>query len=76
VTLEEGTVIGGAGAACAERIAAEGWAVRVLRLGLPDEFVQHGDRSELLRLNGLSVAGVREAVLAFIEETEVLDPVE
>lgn len=73
VTLEEGTVIGGAGAACAERIAAEGWAVRMLRLGLPDEFVQHGDRYELLRLNGLGVAGVREAVLAFTEEVDVLD---
>ncbi|MCP3715900.1 1-deoxy-D-xylulose-5-phosphate synthase [Paraburkholderia sp. CNPSo 3281] len=75
VTLEEGTVIGGAGAACAERIAAEGWAVRMLRLGLPDEFVQHGDRSELLRLNGLGVAGVRAAVMAFTEEVDVLDKV-
>ncbi|WP_321937399.1 1-deoxy-D-xylulose-5-phosphate synthase [Paraburkholderia sp. J8-2] len=73
VTLEEGAVIGGAGAACAERIAAEGWAVRMLRLGLPDAFVQHGDRSELLRLSGLGVAGVREAVLAFAEEVDILD---
>jgi 1-deoxy-D-xylulose-5-phosphate synthase len=76
VTLEEGTVIGGAGAACAERIAAEGWAIRVLRLGLPDEFIQHGDRSELLRLNGLGVEGVRDAVLAFTEDADVLDEVE
>ena len=38
-------------AACAERIAAEGWAVRMLRHGLPDSFVPHGDREELLRLN-------------------------
>ncbi|CAD6554363.1 1-deoxy-D-xylulose-5-phosphate synthase [Paraburkholderia hiiakae] len=75
VTIEEGTVIGGAGAACAERIAAEGWAVRMLRLGLPDEFVQHGERSELLRLSGLGVAGVRQAVLAFTEEVDVLDEV-
>ncbi|WP_042261685.1 1-deoxy-D-xylulose-5-phosphate synthase [Paraburkholderia heleia] len=75
VTLEEGTVIGGAGAACAERIAAEGWAVRMLRLGLPDEFVRHGDRSELLRVNGLGVAEVREAVRAFTEEVDVLDKV-
>ncbi|WP_321923938.1 1-deoxy-D-xylulose-5-phosphate synthase [Paraburkholderia guartelaensis] len=76
VTLEEGTVLGGAGAACAERIAAEGWAVRMLRLGLPDAFVPHGDRAELLRLNGLGVAGVREAVLAFTEAVDLLDEVE
>ncbi|MEX3915114.1 1-deoxy-D-xylulose-5-phosphate synthase N-terminal domain-containing protein [Paraburkholderia sp. BR10872] len=76
VTIEEGTVLGGAGAACAERIAAEGWAVRMLRLGLPDAFVPHGDRAELLRLNGLGVSGVREAVLAFTEAVDLLDPVE
>jgi 1-deoxy-D-xylulose-5-phosphate synthase len=75
VTIEEGTVIGGAGAACAERIAAEGWAVRVLRLGLPDAFVGHGDRSELLRLNGLGVEEVRKTVVAFAEEVDVLDSV-
>jgi len=76
VTLEEGTLLGGAGAACAERIAAEGWAVRMLRLGLPDSFVPHGDREELLRLNGLGVAGVRESVRAFTEAVDLLDPVE
>ncbi|CAG9231209.1 1-deoxy-D-xylulose-5-phosphate synthase [Paraburkholderia caribensis] len=65
VTIEEGAVTGGAGAACAELIAAEGLAVPVLRLGLPDEFIRHGDRSRLLALNGLDVAGVLETVRAF-----------
>ncbi|MFM0339479.1 1-deoxy-D-xylulose-5-phosphate synthase [Paraburkholderia fungorum] len=75
VTIEEGTVIGGAGAACAERIAAEGLGVPVLRLGLPDEFVQHGDRSELLGLNGLDATGVLESVREFVGHVEVLDAV-
>jgi 1-deoxy-D-xylulose-5-phosphate synthase len=65
VTIEEGTVTGGAGAACAEHIAAEGLAVPVLRVGLPDEFIRHGDRSRLLELNGLDVAGVLETVRVF-----------
>jgi 1-deoxy-D-xylulose-5-phosphate synthase len=73
VTIEEGTVAGGAGAACAERIAAEGLAVPVLRLGLPDEFIRHGDRSKLLALNGLDTAGVLEAVRIFSERLDVLD---
>jgi 1-deoxy-D-xylulose-5-phosphate synthase len=75
VTIEEGTVLGGAGAACAERIAAEGSPVRVLCLGLPDEFVQHGDRSRLLELNGLDVPGVLESVRVFARRAEVLERV-
>ncbi len=75
VTIEEGTVIGGAGAACAERLAAEGLGVRVLRLGLPDEFVQHGERTQLLGLNGLDAAGVLESVRMFVDQIEVLDGV-
>ncbi|MBN3762174.1 1-deoxy-D-xylulose-5-phosphate synthase [Burkholderia sp. Ac-20365] len=74
VTIEEGMVAGGAGAACAEQIAAEGLAVPVLRLGLPDEFIRHGDRSRLLELNGLDVAGVLETVRAFMgRRIDVLD---
>jgi 1-deoxy-D-xylulose-5-phosphate synthase len=74
VTIEEGVVAGGAGAACAEQIAAEGLAVPVLRLGLPDEFIRHGDRSRLLELNGLDVAGVLETVRAFMgRRIDVLD---
>ena len=62
VTIEEGVVTGGAGAACVERIAAEGLAVPVLRLGLPDEFIRHGDRSRLLEVNGLDIAGILKSV--------------
>ena len=67
VTLEEASVIGGAGAACAERIAMEGLPVRLLRLGLPDVFIGHGDRGELLALQGLDAAGIVGAIRAFVE---------
>jgi len=67
VTLEEATVIGGAGAACAERLAMEGLPVRLLRLGLPDAFVRHGDRSELLALQGLDAAGILVSIRRFVE---------
>ncbi|WP_431511212.1 1-deoxy-D-xylulose-5-phosphate synthase [Variovorax sp. DAIF25] len=67
VTLEEASAIGGAGAACAERIAMEGLPVRVLRLGLPDVFIGHGDRSELLALQGLDAAGIVASIRTFVE---------
>ncbi len=45
----------------------EGLPVRVLRLGLPDVFIGHGDRSELLALQGLDAAGIVGAIRAFVE---------
>jgi len=37
--------------------------VACLNLGLPDRFVEHGERSELLAECGLDAAGVRRAIL-------------
>jgi 1-deoxy-D-xylulose-5-phosphate synthase len=72
VTLEEATATGGAGSACAERIAAEGLAVRVLRLGLPDEFVPHGDRGKLLEVHALDAAGILESIRIFAGRPQIL----
>ena len=73
VTLEEAMIAGGAGSACAECIAAEGLPVRVLRLGLPDEFVLHGDRTKLLAMCGLDAAGIAESIRVFAQRDEVVD---
>jgi 1-deoxy-D-xylulose-5-phosphate synthase len=62
VTLEENVVMGGAGSAVAESLAAQGIAVPLLHLGLPDRFVDHGDQGQLLASVGLS----REGILASI----------
>ena len=47
---------GGAGSAVAEYLAAQGRAVPVLHLGLPDRFVEHGDPALLLKQCGLDAA--------------------
>jgi 1-deoxy-D-xylulose-5-phosphate synthase len=60
VTVEEGALMGGAGSAVAEALAAAGVTVPVLHLGLPDEFIEHGDPGKLLSLCGLDAVG-REA---------------
>ncbi|MEI7446966.1 MAG: 1-deoxy-D-xylulose-5-phosphate synthase [Burkholderiales bacterium] len=64
VTVEEHAVPGGAGSACLEAIAALGLARPVLQLGLPDKFIDHGDPSLLLRLEGLDAAGIERSVRA------------
>jgi 1-deoxy-D-xylulose-5-phosphate synthase len=62
VTIEEGCVQGGAGAAVAEALAAAGLSKPLLMLGLPDEFVEHGDPAKLLAMCGLDAAGIEQSV--------------
>ncbi len=68
VTVEENVVLGGAGSAVAECLAAQGQAVPVLHLGLPDRFVEHGDPALLLKQCGLDAAGILAAVRARLPE--------
>jgi 1-deoxy-D-xylulose-5-phosphate synthase len=63
VTVEEGCTMGGAGSAVLEALAAAGLQTPVLNLGLPDEFVEHGDPATLLAMCGLDAAGIEQAVL-------------
>ena len=62
VTIEENVIQGGAGSAVAEYLAKQGNTKRLLLLGLPDRFVEHGDPALLLTSCGLDAAGVVEAV--------------
>jgi 1-deoxy-D-xylulose-5-phosphate synthase len=62
VTLEEGCIVGGAGSAVAEALQAAGVLKPVLHLGLPDEFIEHGDPAKLLAMQGLDAAGIEAAV--------------
>jgi 1-deoxy-D-xylulose-5-phosphate synthase len=64
VTLEEGCVMGGAGSAVLEALAAMGMAKPVLQLGLPDVFIEHGDPVKLLAMQGLDAAGIQASIRA------------
>ena len=64
VTLEENVVMGGAGSAVAESLAAQGIVVPLLHLGLPDRFIDHGDQNQLLASVGLDGDGVLASVRA------------
>jgi 1-deoxy-D-xylulose-5-phosphate synthase len=63
VTLEDNVVQGGAGSAVSEFLAREGLAIPVLHLGLPDAFLEHASREELLAECGLDADGIRAAIL-------------
>jgi 1-deoxy-D-xylulose-5-phosphate synthase len=63
VTLEEGCTMGGAGSAVLETLAAAGIERPVLVLGLPDQYVEHGDPAKLLSGCGLDAPGIEQSIL-------------
>ena len=63
ITVEEGAVMGGAGSAVAEALAAAGVSKPLLQLGLRDEFTEHGDPASLLSLQGLDAAGIEQSIV-------------
>ncbi len=63
-TIEDNVVAGGAGSGVAELLAAEGLALPVLHLGLPDAWQEHASREQLLAEAGIDAEGIRRAVLA------------
>ncbi len=62
VTVEEGCVMGGAGSAVLECLAAAGVAVQVLQLGIPDVFTEHGDPAKILSMCGLDAQGIEASI--------------
>ena len=64
VTLEDNAIAGGAGSAVAECLAAHGIVKPILHLGLPDVYLEHGSRDEVLAMAGLDLAGIRRAIRA------------
>ena len=65
VTVEENAA-GGAGGAVGECLAAHGVTARMLHLGLPDRFIQHGGRGDMLADAGLDAAGIERSVRGYL----------
>lgn len=76
VTMEENAVAGGAGAGVLEHLASIGSTTPVRLIGLPDEFVDHGSREELLAHCGLDVAGLERRLATLVAaEPAILEAV-
>jgi 1-deoxy-D-xylulose-5-phosphate synthase len=67
VSIEENSVIGGAGSEIERVLAERGMKVPLLRLGLPDRFIDHGEHGQLLAELGLDKDGIVRAVRARAE---------
>jgi 1-deoxy-D-xylulose-5-phosphate synthase len=72
ITLEDGVASGGFGSAVTELLSSDGVSVPILRMGLPDRFIEHGAQGSLLAQLGLDADGIVAAALALLPATEVL----
>ena len=74
VTVEENALIGGFGSSVLS-LVSETSDVSVLRIGIPDEFVEHGSRHALRAGYGLDAEGIARRILSFLPESAVACPV-
>lgn len=77
VTIEENSIMGGAGSAVNEFLARENLLKPILNLGLPDYYVEHAKPSEMLAECGLDALGIEKAVkqrLAQLEANTASEP--
>ncbi|MCC6549819.1 MAG: 1-deoxy-D-xylulose-5-phosphate synthase [Ignavibacteriaceae bacterium] len=68
VTLEENSIVGGFGSAVAEYLMDKGLKNDLLRIGLPDHFVDHGTQAELHELLKIDPKGITERVAEFLKK--------
>ena len=64
--IEDGVRNGGMGSAVLEWMSDHGYAPRVVRLGLPDEFVPHATVGEQYHLLGIDKEGIRKEIEAML----------
>ena len=68
VTVEDGVICGGLGSAVLEWINDHGYTKRIIRLGVNDQFVEHGSTKELYDLLKLDTKGICESLLQALEQ--------
>ncbi len=67
VTLEENSVIGGFGSGVSEYFVDKNYKNDILRIGLPDKFVDHGTQEELHKMLEIDPEGIVKKIINFIE---------
>ena len=71
VTIEENTIMGGAGSAVNEFLLRQDYRIPVLNLGLPDKFIEHGNAADLLASVGLDKDCVIESIRAKLKKCKI-----
>ncbi|MCX7120853.1 MAG: 1-deoxy-D-xylulose-5-phosphate synthase [Gammaproteobacteria bacterium] len=70
VTIEENAIMGGAGSAVSECLSAHHQQTKIMHLGLPDVFLEHGDPNTMLANCGLDAKGMVASIQNYIEKAK------
>ena len=68
VSLEDGSIAGGAGSAVQEFCSIESINVKSILLGIPDRFIEHSSREEMLESAGISVSKILDRLKPLLEK--------
>ena len=66
ITVEDASIVGGLGSAVIEYMNDNSYKGKVLRLGIPDRFVEHGTQEELYRECGFDASGITAAAKSMV----------
>lgn len=72
ITLEEGTTTGGFGDGVAGWLLENSFQGQLKKLGLPDTYVEHGSRDQILNMLGLDVDGIAKSVRELVGNKETI----
>lgn len=72
ITLEDGAIMGGFGSAVLEFMADHHYSAKVVRLGIPDRFVEHGEQPELHQECGYDVASIYKTALQLLQQPVIV----
>ena len=67
ITVEDGCIMGGMGSAVLEFMSDNNYAAQVIRLGIPDKFIEHGEQAELYEECGFSPSKIAQATLEILK---------
>lgn len=69
ITVEDGTIVGGLGSAVIEFMVDHNYHAEVKRLGIPDQWIEHGEQTELWRECGFDAQGIEETAKEMVLKT-------
>lgn len=68
ITIEDGSIAGGFGSAVLEYFSTRESMPRVVRIGIPDRFIDHGTPAELYRECGMDLEGIKNTALELVKQ--------
>jgi len=70
ITVEDGAIMGGMGSAILEFMADNNYKARVVRLGIPDKFIQHGTQDQLYAECGFDQSGMVKSAIKLVNKNQ------